>query len=105
MLRDRVPPYAQARSVGAIPATRTSIPATRTLRIRTTRRTPRRIGACRQATPIAYLSHEHNSRTAMAYITITTDEGCMTLREGIAPSDMESEFLSLIHISEPTRPY
>jgi hypothetical protein len=28
----------------------------------------------------------------MAYITITTDEGCMTLREGIAPSDMESEF-------------
>jgi len=29
----------------------------------------------------------------MAYITITnTDEGFMTLGEGIAPSDMESEF-------------
>src|ERR1035438_7040363 len=95
MLGDRVPPYAQARSVGAIPVTRT-------LRIRTTRRTPRRIGACRQATPIAYLSHEHNSRTAMAYITITTDEGCMTLQEGIAPSEMESEFFCA-HLVERLR--
>jgi hypothetical protein len=39
----------------------------------------------------------------MAYITITnTDEGFMTLREGIAPSDMESEFFCA-HLVERLR--
>lgn len=38
----------------------------------------------------------------MAYITITTDEGCMTLQEGIAPSEMESEFFCA-HLVERLR--
>jgi len=39
----------------------------------------------------------------MAYITITnTDEGVMTLQEGIAPSDMESEFFCA-HLIERLR--
>ena len=39
----------------------------------------------------------------MAYITITsTDEGFMTLQEGIAPSDMESE-LFCTHLVERLR--
>jgi hypothetical protein len=38
----------------------------------------------------------------MAYITITNEEEAMTLREGISPSDMESEFFCA-HLVERLR--